>query len=352
MDDLQIRQSRNCPSGFQWYSCSLVGNNFAGCCAVDPCNPDGGCPLTASPPTATQSATSVTTTSLSSSALTGTSTDPSSSTLTTSSINPTIAFTSSAATTSATTAGATPSARPSVTPASTTTGGQSAAKEPIDAIVGAAIGGFLGLLVILALIACMFYRRRRQQAKRRSATVTRRKSMEPLHGDEGQSMFAPFGGKTQRSQCRRVKAYNRTGFYRGTDDHHGEKQSSEVPITISAPDGRAYHYLDNDSPESSPVKNRISQLDGSPISELADTSPSHPHGFVAQPQYIAYSPARISTRVSPITPTCDGNLQSQHTMSWNKYDASESSSPPSNLTSNASPKTRANSPDPRTWICN
>lgn len=147
-----------------------------------------------------------------------------------------------------------------------------------------------------------------------------------------------------------VTAYNRVGFYRGTDEQHGEKHNSEIPVTTSASDGHAYQYLDNDSSEPSPVKNRISQLDGSPISELADTSPVHPHGFVAQPQYIAYSPARNSTKVSPVTPTGDGSLRSQHAMSWNNYDASEANSPSSNLASNASPKTRADSPDPRTWI--
>ncbi|GAB7342535.1 hypothetical protein MBLNU457_g0717t2 [Dothideomycetes sp. NU457] len=333
MDDLQKRQSRDCPSGFQWFSCNLAGNTFAGCCSVDPCNPNGGCPITARPPTTTTS------TSISSSALIGASTAPSSLILTTSSTSPSTASTLSSTTTStisenaATTTNGIPSAQPNVTPASTTDVGQSAGKESIGAIVGAAIGGFLGLLLILALVACVFYRRRRQQAKRKSATITRRKSMEPLHGDDGQHIFAPFGG-----------------FYRGTDDQHAEKQNADVPGITSASDGHTYQYLDTDSSEPSPAKNRISQLDGSPISELADTSPVHPHGFVAQPQYIAYSPARNSTKVSPITPTGDGALRSQHARSWQDYAASGTNSPAPNLTSNASPKTRADSPDPRTWI--
>jgi len=177
--------------------------------------------------------------------------------------------------------------------------------------------------------------------------------MEPVHGEEGQGMFAPFGGTVSFSRRVEGVTYNLAGFYRGVDDQHAEKASHANDTPISRPDGYTYQALDKESPEPLPDKNRISQLDGSPISELADTSPIHPHGFTAQPQYIAYSPAHNSARVSPITPTDSDNTRRRHAMSWNYYDASEANSPPSRLTSNVSPKTSdpETNPDSRrgTW---
>lgn len=39
---LFARQSTECSGGTQFYRCAL--NNFAGCCAVDPCSNKDGCP--------------------------------------------------------------------------------------------------------------------------------------------------------------------------------------------------------------------------------------------------------------------------------------------------------------------
>jgi len=150
----------------------------------------------------------------------------------------------------------------------------------------------------------------------------------------------------------RLEIDNLAGFYRGVDEQHAEKTSSADDGPLSESNGHTYESLDNEAPESSPGKNRISQLDGSPISELADTSPAHPHGFTAQPQYIAYSPARHSARVSPITPTDGDDTRRHHAMSWHNYNALEADSPPSRLTSNVAAKTSdVEDPDPRrgTW---
>jgi len=136
--------------------------------------------------------------------------------------------------------------------------------------------------------------------------------MEPVHCDEGQGMFAPFGGNVPFSQSVEGVTYDLAGFYRGVDAQHAGEASRVDNTPLSNSDGHEYQALDKESSESSPDKNRISQLDGSPISELADTSPNHPHGFTAQPQYIAYSPARNSARVSPITPTDSDSTRRQH----------------------------------------
>lgn len=35
---------QECGAGYQWYTCQMTGQSYAGCCSIDPCNLPGFCP--------------------------------------------------------------------------------------------------------------------------------------------------------------------------------------------------------------------------------------------------------------------------------------------------------------------
>jgi len=133
----------------------------------------------------------------------------------------------------------------------------------------------------------------------------------------------------------------RTGFYRGIKDIHEDKDDHEEP-SLHVPDanGQIYRAVSqhNDHGPYTAYK-PLHQLDGRPISELADTSLHSPRSSVVRTAHTIDPPSPIpdSLRIRTTGADEDG-VRGKHAMSWNNYDAREAVSPPSTLSSSISPK--------------
>ena len=174
----------NCPAGAQYYVCDA--SDYLGCCKVDACHYDEGCPAdqsvvgttmgaaTTTTPAATTTAVAATTSAQqTTTAATTTSAEPTSSTTLTytPSVEPFISFItqSTTLTTTATTSGtSTTGDRVSVTTATATT---TATFVPVTAhssksFPKGAIGGIVAavVVIVLAVAAFLLFQRRRQQA--------------------------------------------------------------------------------------------------------------------------------------------------------------------------------------------
>jgi len=132
-----------------------------------------------------------------------------------------------------------------------------------------------------------------------------------------------------------------TGFYRGIKDVHEDK-SDRGDINPHVPDanGQIYCAVSQRTDDESPYTayKPANQLDGRPISELADTSPQSPlkPAFQAANTVDLPSPIPESLRIRNSGPGRD-YPRNKHAMSWNNYDAREAISPPSTLSSSISP---------------